>query len=248
MAVADGHGGQRYTRSDVGSRLACDIALTIMATQFSQWSGANQAEQQLWQSWLETTFPRNLHQQWLKSVERHWQDESTELVEALEEPFSPLCYGTTIGVVIMTPTWWGHTGLGDWDLVRVGPHGDATLVSEEQDEGQTNGEATYSLCLSNAYVHFASRTTVSPITEGSPNFSLLLSTDGVRKSCSTDDDFFEIAKYLCRGERPRSANEMKELDADLDKISSQGSGDDVSVAIGRWRGPDKGLSRPAEPR
>ena len=247
MAVADGHGGQRYTRSDVGSRLACEVAFTLLAAQFSQWSCANQAELQRWRSWLQTTFPRSLHQKWMKAVERHWQEESTEL-DALEQPFTPLAYGTTIGVVIMTPTWWGHTGLGDWDLVRVDPSGDVTLINEEQDEAQTSGEATYSLCLSNAYAHFGARTTVYPIAEGSPDFSLFLSTDGVRKSCSTDEDFYEIAMYLCRGERPRSSKEAKELDADLDRISSQGSGDDVSVAICRWRGPDKSLSKSAAPR
>ena len=246
LVVADGHGGKRYTQSDVGSHLACKLALKLIADQFIQWSSTNEVEIQRWRSWLVETFPNSLHQRWLASVERHWRQKITEK-DALEEPFSPIPYGTTLGVVIMTPTWWAHTGLGDWDLVRVGPGGDVALVNEELDESQTSGEATYSLCLNNAPSHFAVRSAVYPISQETPSFSLLLSTDGVRKSCSTDDDFFAIAKYLCEGDQPRAGEAAKELNSDLDRISSQGSGDDVSVAIGRWFCTDQTKSKRAAP-
>lgn len=244
LVVADGHGGQRYTHSEVGSRLACELALKLLADQFSQWSSTKDVEIQRWRSWLVETFPSSLHQRWLASVERHWRQKITEK-DALEQPFSPIPYGTTLGVVIMTPTWWGHTGLGDWDLVRVRSGGDVALVNEETDESQTSGEATYSLCLSNAASHFAVRSAVYPISQDTQSFALLLSTDGVRKSCSTDDDFFAIAKYLCEGDQPRAGETANDLNSDLDRISSQGSGDDVSVAIGRWLGTDQTRSKRA---
>ena len=247
LVVADGHGGQRYTHSEVGSRLACELALKLLADQFSQWSSTKDVEIQRWRSWLVETFPNSLHQRWLASVERHWRQKITEK-DALEQPFSPIAYGTTLGVVIMTPTWWGHTGLGDWDLVRVRSGGDVALVNEETDESQTSGEATYSLCLSNAASHFAVRSAVYPISQDTPSFALLLSTDGVRKSCSTDDDFFAIAKYLCEGDRPRAGETANEVKSDLDRISSQGSGDDVSVAIGRWISNGQTKSKRAAPR
>ena len=244
LVVADGHGGQRYTHSEVGSHLACELALKLLADQFSQWSSTKDVEIQRWRSWLVETFPNSLHQRWLASVERHWRQKITEK-DALEQPFSPIPFGTTLGVVIMTPTWWGHTGLGDWDLVRVRSGGDVALVNEETDESQASGEATYSLCLSNAASHFAARSAVYPISQETPSFALLLSTDGVRKSCSTDDDFFAIAKYLCEGDQPQAGETANELNSDLDRISSQGSGDDVSVAIGRWLGTDQTRSKRA---
>ena len=247
LVVADGHGGQRYTHSEVGSRLACELALKLLADQFSQWSSTKDVEIQRWRSWLVETFPNSLHQRWLASVERHWRQKITEK-DALEQPFSPIAYGTTLGVVIMTPTWWGHTGLGDWDLVRVRSGGDVALVNEEKEESQTSGEATYSLCLSNASSQFAVRSAVYPISQDTPSFALLLSTDGVRKSCSTDEDFFAIAKYLCEGDQLREGETANELNSDLDRISSQGSGDDVSVAIGRWLGTDQTTSTRAAPR
>lgn len=235
MAVADGHGGLRYTRSEVGSALACQLALERLARQLEQWSSGDADASQRWLAWLRDVFPRELHQRWLEAVEHHWRQEAA----GDAGDFSPLPYGTTLAVVVMTPGWWGHTGLGDWDLVRLEPGGTAELLSEEAEPEQGGGEATFSLCLSNAYRHFAGRTAVYPLTPQRPAFSLLLSTDGVRKSCSTDADFFTIADYLCG-----KADLEADLDADLDRISSQGSGDDVSVAIGRWRG---GASSPATP-
>lgn len=240
MVVADGHGGKRYIHSDVGSRLACELSLNLVAEQLSHSSSVGRDAGQRWQEWLEGSFAKAIHRRWLTAVESHWQEDRIK-TEASEVPYSPLLYGTTIALVIMTPAWWAHTGLGDWDLVRVGSDGEVELASEEQEEDQTGGETTYSLCLSNAPRHFAARTAVHPITEQETPFSLLLSTDGVRKSCSTDADFFAIVRYLCEAEQPRQGDAAVQLSSDLDRISSQGSGDDVSVAIGRWAVLDERL-------
>lgn len=240
MVVADGHGGKRYIHSDVGSRLACELSLNLVAEQLRQWGSVGRDAVQRWQEWLEGTFPKALHQRWQSAVETHWYKESTKR-ESSESTYSPLSYGSTIALVMMTPTWWAHTGLGDWDLVRIGSDGDVKLVNEEKEEDQNGGESTYSLCLSNAPRHFAARTAVHLIKEQEQAFSLLLSTDGVRKSCSTDADFFSIASYLCEEKKQPQANSTIQLNADLDRISSQGSGDDVSVAIGRWTQLEKRL-------
>ena len=184
MVVADGHGGKRYTQSDVGSKLACEMALNLLTEQLSKWSRVCSSAPQRWQDWLEGPFPH---------------------------------------------------GLVDWDLVRITFEGEAELVNQEEEEEQTGGEATFSLCLRDAPKHFAKRTAVYPINKQEPDFSLLLSTDGVRKSCSTDNDFLKIASYLCEMNQPREGDMADQLNADLDRISSQGSGDDVSIAIGRWR-------------
>ena len=146
MVVADGHGGKRYTHSDVGSRLACELSLNLVAEQLGRWSSVGCGAAQSWQEWLECSFPKVLHQSWLAAVKSHWCEEGKE-TDPGEESFSPLAYGTTIGLVVMAPAWWAHTGLGDWDLVKIGADGEVELVNEEQEEDQTGGEATYSLSL-----------------------------------------------------------------------------------------------------
>ena len=231
MVVADGHGGKRYTQSDVGSKLACEMALNLLTEQLSKWSSVGSSAPQRWQEWLEGPFPHALHQRWLAATEDHWRQDP----ELSETSFSPVPYGTTVAVVVMSLAWWAHCGLGDWDLVRITFDGEAELVNQEEEEEQTGGEATFSLCLRDAPKHFAKRTAVYPINKQEPDFSLLLSTDGVRKSCSTDNDFLKIASYLCEMNQPREGDMADQLNADLDRISSQGSGDDVSIAIGRWR-------------
>ena len=133
MVVADGHGGKRYIHSDVGSRLACKLSLNLVAEQLGQMSSVGRDAVQRWQEWLEDAFPKALHQRWKSAVETHWYKESTKR-ETSETSYSPLSYGTTIALVMMTPTWWAHTGLGDWDLVRIGSNGEVKLVNEEHEE------------------------------------------------------------------------------------------------------------------
>jgi len=234
MVVADGHGGARYLHSDVGSWLACHVALgtarqLLRAEASGDGAATLPATEQRWQRLLAQELPRALHRRWLRAVHQHWQ--SLEPGEA-GDGFSPLLYGTTLGLVVMTPRWWGQTGLGDWDLVRVWADG-AQLLSEECDDA-ASGEATFSLCLPDAVAHFASRTAVETLEPMAAPLTLLLSTDGIRKSCSTDSDFLALARYLGQASAPLDADTTIDLAESLDRISRQGSGDDVSVAIALW--------------
>jgi hypothetical protein len=58
----------------------------------------------------------------------------------------------------------------------------------------------------------------------------VLSSDGVRKSCATDADFLQLCAQLC------SIHDPADLTQGLEQITHQGSGDDVSVAMGQWQG------------
>ncbi len=288
MAVADGHGGARYGRSDVGSWLACRTALNTARQLFQSqaigaarplppWRAAaelsspllrqgqplqeqpDQAQpdqeqpwlepqglepewlQQQWlqQQWLGQEFPRAIQRRWLQAVHRHWRRQRP--AEG-SEAFSPLLYGTTLGLVVMTPRWWGHTGLGDWDLLQLHASG-SQLLSQESDPAAA-GEATFSLCLNDAATHFASRTAIQRLDPEAPAFALVLSTDGIRKSCSTDDDFLSLGRYLSQAPLPVAGEPAVDLVASLDRISSQGSGDDVTVAIAHWLPQDEGSRLP----
>jgi len=235
MAVADGHGGARYSHSAVGSWLACQVALNTLTNVFRR--SHSQASLEQWQHQLAQEIPRELHRHWLQAVARHQGP--------LGEAGGPIPYGTTLGLVVMTPRWWAHTGLGDWDLVQLQEDGQASLLSEESSTAAP-GEATFSLCLPEAAGCFVSRTAVHPIHPEDAPFALLLSTDGIRKSCSTDADFLTLAAYL--GQLPPPATSSSpDLDQALDRISSQGSGDDVSLAVARWT-TTPGATQPRQSR
>jgi hypothetical protein len=243
MAVADGHGGARYSRSRAGSAIACQVALELGASHLAAWSTGSTVDLEPVRHFLQQLVPERIVSRWREDVQQHWQDHPPDG----DEPFTPLTYGTTLGLVLLTPHWWATTGLGDWDLVHIDADGQAQLISHEEDVGGRS-EATQSLCLSDAPSRFASRTQIHRLQSGDPPFALLLSTDGVRKSCSTDKDYCTLARHLVESTKHDSA--PGQLEAHLDQISRQGSGDDVSVAITRWACPDDGhqlLGRPPNP-
>jgi hypothetical protein len=220
MAVADGHGGRRYRRSEVGSRLACETALAVASAALAAAPPGD--GEGGWSRWLAHDLPEAVQRRWLEAVQGHWQS------DPCEGGFEPLLYGSTLGLVVMTTRWWGHTGLGDWDLVRVEADGRARLL-EEENEPTALGEATCSLCQPQAAFLFARRAALHPLAPEEPDFALVLCTDGIRKSCATDADFLTLTAWLARSGGEGAAI----LPEALDRISREGSGDDVTVAIGR---------------
>ncbi len=239
MAVADGHGGSAYWLSDVGSRLACSLALEVAAEGIAaRCLGQpldNRSRDDL-THWLSLELPAQLLQRWQAAVSADWQQRPEAEGQGAGPATRP--YGTTLGLVLLTPWWWAHTGLGDWDLVLLEP-GQDRLVSQEP-AAIGRGEATASLCLSDAARHFSERCGLQalPPAHGGP-FSLVLSTDGIRKSCATDADHLALCRFLAEESAALSAageqGETDGLDTGLDRISREGSGDDVSVAIAHYR-------------
>lgn len=222
MAVADGHGNVRHRHSAVGSAAACRAARRAVADALQR---HDLADLHPWRRQLAAELPREIHRLWLDAVREHWQQTEPE------QPFDAVAYGTTLGLVLLAPGWWGCTGLGDWDLVRVGPNGAAALISEEGGPaGQ--GEATASLCLPAAPALFTPRARLLPLRSDSPAFALVLTTDGLRKSCASDGDHLRLAAHLA------GDHDAATLSGLLDRISAEGCGDDVSLAVGRW---DPGL-------
>ncbi|MEI8251836.1 MAG: protein phosphatase 2C domain-containing protein, partial [Synechococcus sp. ELA057] len=229
LVVSDGHGGAKYDRSDLGSQIACRVALAEVQQRLSR-ARLNQGDNdEAWRQWLLETLPEQIVERWCQDVLNHGRAHPRDD----GAPPSTLAYGATLGLLLLTPRWWGYSGLGDWDLVRINADGSAELISEEPDN-PGGGEATFSLCMEGAARHFAPRSGLVPINAGQAPFSLLLSSDGIRKSCGTDADYLTLAHYLCELSNSPGDLETSELGQALDHISTQGSGDDVSVAIGRW--------------
>ncbi|MFN9620294.1 MAG: protein phosphatase 2C domain-containing protein [Synechococcaceae cyanobacterium] len=265
MAVADGHGGEDYPFSDVGSQLACERALAEVSGAILRRPLAGDSFG-AWEQWLKLDLPRALHASWLKACERHWQELQAEWQPSGHGPtpasgpesdgalvglppelaeFRPHLYGTTLGLVVMTPDWWGHTGVGDWDLVRLWGQGEAELVSSEL-PAQVDGEVTASLAHERAWDLFSPRAALLPVRARERPFALLMSTDGLRKSCASTADLLGLCGRLAQSalaEGHGEAGDGEELESALDRISAEGCGDDLSLAIavcGR-------LSQPGQP-
>lgn len=245
MAVADGHGGERYWLSAVGSALACRVALSSAAAALAELElqcGVSAHQQERLLAWLSRELPALIVTRWLEAAAEHWQ--SGAAGPRGEGPFSAIPYGTTLGLVLLTPLWWAHTGLGDWDLVLIDGRQRARIVSEEAAPAG-GGEATASLCLPEAARLFADRTALHPLGKPDESLALVLSTDGIRKSCATDQDHLRLCSFLAA---VAANGETEQLDPGLDRISSEGSGDDVTVAVALWPAPAAAAVRPGRAR
>ena len=240
LAVADGHGGSRYWRSHVGSRLACEMAIQQARQGLEkgvlECSVPTSSILPEWHQWLHHDLPEKILSEWRIAVANDWQF-SKKSGDFETASFSLDFYGSTLGLVVLTPHWWGCTGLGDWDLVCAKSKENqgfinAELVNQENILGK-QGESTFSLCRDDAMKHFGERCSVHGIESNETPFALVLSTDGIRKACAADRDFLTLSSYLANeGSLVVGDGECKALDQDLDRITSEGSGDDVSVAIG----------------
>ena len=219
MVVADGHGSSRSWLSQIGSALACTaaeqaVAAALATTPLSD-SGA-------WRPLLQQGLPAAIQRSWQQAIEADWRQRP----EAEQRPLQAVTYGCTLGLVLLAPRWWGCTGLGDWDLVGVREDGEAILLSEEGG-GDAAGEATASLCLPQAVALCGQRACLSPWGQAPALQALVLSTDGVRKSCASDADFLSLCSQVI------DLEDAAELQRGLEQITSAGSGDDVTLAMAR---------------
>lgn len=275
LVVSDGHGSARHDRSEVGSRLACQVAIREVEASLRPIATAEGNPELVWRPWLAQQLPQRIVAAWRQEVSAHARAHPRHNPADTAIPgtaanggvgsgdgsgdgdgvAATIPYGATLGLLVLTPRWWGYTGLGDWDLVRLEGDGQKAeqddlrgeLISEEA-ESTARGEATCSLCLDHAAQRFYSRSDLLPLDPDQAPFSLLLSTDGLRKSCSTDADFLTLAHYLVGLPATPQPPERSELGEALDHISSQGSGDDVSAAIVRWQPRRSGSGPSPSPR
>ena len=216
LVVADGHGGSRYRLSHRGSALACQVAQDAV----EHWLTCTPlTDPERWRQLLEQELPATIHQRWLAAIAADWLLQP----EAQHEAFSPLLYGSTLGLVLLTPQWWGCTGIGDWDLSAIDQRGQAVLLSEEREH--SGSEATGSLCQELERQLWSDRAQLHQLEPQADLRALVLSTDGVRKSCATDADYLQLCAGVLDLRNPQ------ELEQGLAHITQAGSGDDVSLAI-----------------
>jgi len=174
VAVADGHGGDRYVRSDVGSRLAVGVACAVVR-QLVDPRGLPRSPRQL---------ERVAHRELIPRIVSTWRRECAD--HLAEAPFSeeeqtragiplesePLvAYGSTLLVAVLGNTSCLLLQLGDGDCVIADRNGDA-ISPMPRDDRLVGGETT-SLCLDGAEQDFR----VAAI-ESATTSLVLLATDG----------------------------------------------------------------------
>ncbi len=143
-----------------------------------------------------------------------------------EEPY--VAYGTTILAVAVVEEGLFLLQIGDGDILIVSPTGDVSRPLPPDQRLFAN--ETTSLCSKTAAADC--RVLWIPNIGGELPSLVMLTTDGYPNSFRQESGFLKAASDLCAliAEEGRTAVE-KELEGWLDETSSQGSGDDITIAL-----------------
>jgi hypothetical protein len=244
-AVADGHGGDKYFRSEIGSNLAVKIATQELKDFYHCFlSEPGQSAlldvSQMDDKRLKTNIERiedGIVRLWRKVVAEHarqfpWTEDETAFCAshkiALPDPdtedlFS--AYGTTLIAALMAPGFWFATQIGDGLCVVLDPDGKPRLAIPEDDE-QGFGY-THSICASNAAEKF--QRAYGLYADAAPIAGITVATDGVADSF-TSAGYLTFTADLRENFVKTPEDTAKELQAYLPKLSEQGSRDDCAIA------------------
>lgn len=226
VAVADGHGGRRYVRSDVGSRFAVQVAVHAAAQWWGRRGSALRVEQL--PAAVQAELVPEIVETWTRQVladfaARPATDEETARA-GVDLGYEPLIsYGATLLLGILADDVVVIAQLGDGDVCGIGPSG---TVSPVPDDDRNVAGQTTSLCLSTAMADF--RVVALPAhTAG----LFLFATDGYGNSFEVADWQTQVLQDIAGivGTGGASA-----LDGRLDTWlaeSADAGGDDVTVVV-----------------
>ena len=237
LAIADGHGSPRYSRSHTGAKLAVEVAAQLIhnflagQTDFNNLSLVKRSAEE----WL----PQALVRAWVDAVAEHVRENPLPGVDrgvgasnrndesASESENFTIAYGATIIAVAVAPGFVTYLQLGDGEILTVD---DRSQVSRPlaRDERLFANETT-SLCAPEAWRDF--RVGFQPITNERPAL-ILLATDGYPNSFRDESGFLKVGSDILTAIRAEGVDKVKDnLETWLTDSTNAGSGDDVTLGI-----------------
>ena len=234
IAVCDGHGSEKYIRSDIGSKIAAEQA-TILMKEFlenhSQLKTESNMEDDI------KRLERNILFYWREKVSEYTEknpltDEEYNAIKTKKNLQTAkdvrenniLAYGSTLIAIGLTQEYILCIQIGDGDITlltekgeKINPmHNDKRLIANE----------TTSLCGDMAIHDFRNYFSYDlPI-------AVTACTDGIANSYIMWEDFLQLTKDI-HDEITEKGEEktLHLLDEGLNRLSINGSGDDVTLAI-----------------
>ena len=240
LAIADGHGGEKYFRSDIGARLAVQAAAEAMKN-FEKGLLNQPLTQSL--SAIEAAaehLPWSIVSRWKELVEQDREDhgftpEETEKIEKKENADAwkaitanpTLPYGTTLLCVLVTESFILYLQIGDGDVLMVSTSGKVTRPIPDDERLLAN--ETTSLCNPTAVRDF--RTYFQRLVDPKPAL-ILLSTDGYSNSFRNPEGFLKVGMDIWHMIRSDGLQKVEEnLEEWLTLATQRGSGDDITLGL-----------------
>ena len=251
--VCDGHGGERYFRSDVGARMATEVIRDSVRTfvenvdkgmfvgqPFTAEEAITSEEVIKKQKAVDKAFRQlfsSIIYQWNQRIADHaantpineWEQEHVpqKYLDELHtnETFEKL-YGCTLMVYAQTPEYWFAFHLGDGKCVSFQQSPLWTMPIPWDDRCFLN--KTTSLCDSNAINEFR----YCYEGDGQYPWAIFLGSDGMDDSFGEDSNlvnfYIQVVKMLVTDGKEAT---IASIESDLPQLSKIGSKDDMSVAF-----------------
>jgi hypothetical protein len=240
LAIADGHGSERYFRSDIGAQLAvqaAEYALRNFAREIARpaFSFIEADIRKKAQSLSEEIVAR-----WRGLVEQHWQQhqfterewqwvvrkENTQDWTSIGTNHT-LPYGATLLTVLVTATFILYLQLGDGDILTI--YADGSVKEPIPPDQRNIANETTSLCRPTTTHDF--RLVLQPLHAPGPAM-ILVSTDGYSNSFVDRAGFYKLGTDIWDLFRNEGLQQIKEnLQGWLQHATTIGSGDDITAGI-----------------
>ena len=229
--VCDGHGGDDYVRSAIGSKLGCAVAMKNIKNFFSGIDKENffsspekhlkNLEASIIYGWNETIALYHSTNPFCEEELSSVSDKARK--KYVEGGRIESAYGTTMIAVAMSADYWFGIHIGDGKCVAINPEGEFKQPIPWDPKCFLN--ATTSICDSDAiarFRHFYSEKLPAAVFIGS---------DGVDDCFSNNEQLHNLYKTVLYSFATSDFQEACDGLADyLPRLSAKGSGDDVSVA------------------
>jgi len=239
--VCDGHGSNKYFRSDRGSHMAAEVTMTAIQELMKSRTIKNEQGSKL----IDALFanPDKFMQQLAANIIYRWREQIAE--DYQHEPFSETelallspkelaasqkedgwvsAYGTTLIAAVRASNFWFGLHIGDGKCVTVNTDGTTAQPIPWDEKCFLN--VTTSLSDAQALSSFRSFFTAKNLPS-----AIFVGTDGVDDTFGNDEALESFYKTVVQLFNEKDFDEAKaELKTYLPKLSEKGSRDDVSIA------------------
>lgn len=216
MTVADGHGGEKYFKSDVGSKKACETLIEIVK-EYSP-LGANQLEKKL----RTPLFKFTLIDKWRLKVLKDYKTENPETKDSYKQIIER--YGTTLLFAVITNLHIIFGQIGDGAIMLFNDSGQFQLFKRHNPKKDSH---TASMASSRAVTAFLIES-YSLTDLKFKNF--ILSTDGIYDKLDQNNSFQLYADNLVTQVRQKKLLEILPFNVNEIDVSEK-TRDDCTVAV-----------------
>lgn len=226
LALADGHGSEKSSKSEFGAELAVRRAVEHLR-EFAL--GTEGQPLDAIRRYAEDELPRRLVKGWIESVKMREPDR-TDVPKLLLE------YGATLLAVMVTPHYLLYLQLGDGDILRVSP--DHTVSRPIPKNPRLFANETTSLSMidkrtgqPNGWLDMS--VVIEPLSEPADGPALIvISTDGYANSFSAEAGFLQVGSDLLRTiQQIGWVKVRQEIPRWLEEATATGSGDDITLGL-----------------